>query len=607
MRLKDSRLWVYNAILLALVLALAWRVDWAAQDWPPAEVVLCLAALQLLVWQYGFPAPALGVLSMERMPQVAALCLFPYPQAALMMAVPALLWPFINRRYRQNSWMVGAQRSLHNACMIWLMGMAAGAFYALLDGPLPIRALDADAALALLAMALLMQAVNSTMIIVFYALDGRDYRRLINPGYLLLDLAFVPFGALLALIYANSGRDVLVLFLLLVALIVLSLHALTESRREIQLRLETLDAAIGGVRAESAGRRVDKVLEGLYRRINTLFQFRVLFVALHDPDRDDFDLRLEEIDGVRNPPSRRPLDQGLAGEVFASGKPVLIDDWRHAPAFLRQRALLREGEQPGCVLMVPLAFNGRVLGVASLQHPEPHFYSQADKNALLALVDDAAPLIADARTFDELDDWRLRLEDSVAERTHALEQSLAHNAALLDELKAKSELLERQSREDALTGLANRRCFDERLLAEIDRARRYRHPLSLVLVDLDHFKRVNDSAGHAAGDEVLRLVAGIMRTQLRGSDLPARLGGEEFALLLPEQDGEGARRAAELLRGAVAVHDYSGIHAGLRVTLSAGIATWQPGQSSDDLIRHADQALYRAKDEGRDRVCVHHG
>ncbi len=206
--------------------------------------------------------------------------------------------------------------------------------------------------------------------------------------------------------------------------------------------------------------------------------------------------------------------------------------------------------------------------------------------------------------FDDLDDWRLRLEDSVAERTHALEKSLEANAALLAELQAKSELLSRQSREDALTGLANRRSLDERLLVEIQRAARYGQPLGLVLVDLDHFKRINDSAGHAAGDEVLRVVADVMRSHARPSDLLARIGGEEFALLLPAQAVDGAGRAAELLRAAVAVHDFSAVDPGLRVTLSAGVACWSPGQSSDDLLRHADQALYRAKAEGRDRFCL---
>ncbi|MGH8108291.1 MAG: diguanylate cyclase domain-containing protein [Arenimonas sp.] len=604
MRHKDSRLWAYNAILIAITLAAGAIFGRSDAAWPPIEVAIGLIALQLLVWQYGFPAPVMGVISMERMPQIAAICLFPYQQAALLMTIPALLWPFINRRYRQNSWVVGLQRSLHNACMIWLMGMMAGWLYQYLGGAVPIRQFDLVALRAILAVALVMQVINSAMIIGFYALDGRDYRRLLTPGYLLLDLAFVPFGVLLALIYANSGRDVLMLFLLLVVLIVLSLHALSESSRKIQLRLETLDAAIDRNPNDDDVRRLDKVMEGLYRRIHTLFQLHELFIALHDANRGDFDVRVQEVGGERLTSSRKPLESGLAGHVFARGEPILIDNWKDAPEELRQLANLRPDEKPGCVLMVPITLNGRVLGVISIQHTEAHFYSSADKNALEALAEDSAPLIADAQTFDDLDDWRLRLEESVAERTFALEESLEKNAVLLAELQAKSELLSRQSREDALTTLANRRCFDEQLLVEIQRAQRYGHPLSLVLLDLDNFKQINDSAGHSAGDEVLKVVALLMKSHARVTDLVARIGGEEFALLLPEQTEQGAESAANLLLDAIAAYDFSSIRTGLRATISAGVAQWSQNESSDHLLRHADQAMYRAKADGRNRVCV---
>jgi diguanylate cyclase (GGDEF)-like protein len=174
---------------------------------------------------------------------------------------------------------------------------------------------------------------------------------------------------------------------------------------------------------------------------------------------------------------------------------------------------------------------------------------------------------------------------------------------LLDQVRLKSALLERQSREDSLTGIANRRSFDERLQTEIERAERYGEALSLLLIDLDHFKHINDSLGHAGGDQVLCEAAVLLRDRLRQSDLAARIGGEEFALLLPRQDARGAQAVAEQLREGFATHDFAtGQGDRLRVTLSAGIAQWHAGQTRDDLLRRADQALYRAKAEGRNRV-----
>jgi diguanylate cyclase (GGDEF)-like protein len=290
--------------------------------------------------------------------------------------------------------------------------------------------------------------------------------------------------------------------------------------------------------------------------------------------------------------------------VFRTGEPILIENWDAAPAELRNRAVLAPGEKPGSAVLVPLRLGDRVIGVVSVQHGSKRFYSDADRNALEALAADSAALIADAQTFDELADHRAHLEELVAARTAALEASLARNDALLAEVQAKGEQLERHSREDALTGVANRRHFDERLAAEVARAERYGHPLCLLLLDLDHFKRINDSHGHGAGDIVLRRAARIMAASARSTDFVARIGGEEFAVLLPEQDGAGARAVAENLRGLVAGLDNTDIAANLRVTASLGVAVLRPGEGRDSLLRRADAALYEAKNAGRDRVMM---
>jgi hypothetical protein len=321
--------------------------------------------LQLLVWHYHFAAPALGMLSMERMPQVAALCLLPMPQAAPLIALPALVFPFLNRRYRQGSYLVGLQRGVHNTCMIYLMGVGGGAIYAALGGPLPLRALGTREMLVVAGLAIAVQVVNNAMILGFYALEGRDTRRLLNPRYLLLDFAFVPFGVLLALITANAGGDVLALFILLVLLIVVSLHSLNVSAGAMQARLANLDATRQPGHGE---RRLDAVLEALIRRIQSLFQFHVAYIALHDPVRNEFDLRIEQVGQERQPPSYRPLDVGLSAVVFRTGEPILIENWDAAPAELRNRAVLAPGEKPGSAVLVPLRLGDRVIGVVSVQH-----------------------------------------------------------------------------------------------------------------------------------------------------------------------------------------------------------------------------------------------
>ena len=151
---------------------------------------------------------------------------------------------------------------------------------------------------------------------------------------------------------------------------------------------------------------------------------------------------------------------------------------------------------------------------------------------------------------------------------------------------------------DPLTSLANRRSFRDRLEAECARSARVGVPLGLALVDLDHFKRVNDTHGHQAGDEVLRELAGRLRRSARREDVIARMGGEEFAWLLPEADLAAAMEAAERLRRRIAGEPFPIVG---RVTASIGVATL--GAGPDELVRDADRALYRAKDRGRD-LCV---
>jgi diguanylate cyclase (GGDEF)-like protein len=159
---------------------------------------------------------------------------------------------------------------------------------------------------------------------------------------------------------------------------------------------------------------------------------------------------------------------------------------------------------------------------------------------------------------------------------------------------------------DGLTGLHNRRFFDERLRAELMFATRHRSPLALLLVDIDHFKRVNDERGHPVGDLVLREIAARMRSALRGEDVLSRYGGEEFAVLCRNTDASQALALAERVRAVIAEPIALPEGAPLRVTASVGLAIAPgPGLSDDDgLVRAADAALYEAKRKGRDRSAV---
>ena len=167
------------------------------------------------------------------------------------------------------------------------------------------------------------------------------------------------------------------------------------------------------------------------------------------------------------------------------------------------------------------------------------------------------------------------------------------------------EHVAQQATIDSLTGLANRRGFEQALAVELERCSRYGSVCSVAIADLDDFKRVNDRHGHAVGDEALRTLAGVLEEAIRSVDVAARLGGEEFAVLMPETDPDGARRLAERVRVALeqlAIPTPSGDR--LRVTASIGVASTSPTHAGAVLVREADRALYAAKEAGKNRVAV---
>ena len=170
------------------------------------------------------------------------------------------------------------------------------------------------------------------------------------------------------------------------------------------------------------------------------------------------------------------------------------------------------------------------------------------------------------------------------------------------ELEAANRALDLQARTDALTGLLNRRGFETQMAFGLAMARRSGRPLSVINVDVDHFKRVNDTYGHEAGDEVLRRLARTLQERLRASDVVARLGGEEFVVLLPDTDLAGAQAIANALVKAMAEQQDPVVGT---ITVSAGVASMRGLQDTGtDILRRGDGALYEAKGQGRNRVCV---
>ena len=256
--------------------------------------------------------------------------------------------------------------------------------------------------------------------------------------------------------------------------------------------------------------------------------------------------------------SELPPLAGLPGQALAAGAAVVANEVTTTPGYV---ALLKEARSEICVPMLSL---GNKIGVLVLDNASANVFDREDVAALEAVADIFA---------------------SAIQNVHYVEQ-----------VKQLAYL-------DGLTGIFNRRYFELRITEEIERASRYSHELSVVMVDIDHFKRINDEFGHLLGDEVLRQIGRMFSTQLRKPDVLCRYGGEEFALLLPEATPERATSVAEKLRHTIERYPFPGVPR--PVTLSAGIASFPGhGTTRDELVQAADAALYAAKQAGRNRVLV---
>ncbi len=205
-----------------------------------------------------------------------------------------------------------------------------------------------------------------------------------------------------------------------------------------------------------------------------------------------------------------------------------------------------------------------------------------------------------------IESYTRSLEDKVRERTRDLEAANAKLSQAMDDIQHANKRLEALATTDGLTGLFNHRHFKGLLEGEVHRSRRLDFPTSLVMFDVDHFKKYNDTHGHPAGDVVLRGVSDLLRSRLRNTDVPCRYGGEEFAIILLDTGKQMAMAVAEEIRSRIEATPFDGqeeSQPGGTLTVSVGVASF-PDDAEDhvDLLRAADEALYAAKHGGRNLV-----
>ena len=353
--------------------------------------------------------------------------------------------------------------------------------------------------------------------------------------------------------YFDAGTiDLLTLFSTQASLALENARLYSLERR----RSEQLEAINAVARQTTAVLVLDELLTVVCRLL--LEWFRIDHVAVHLLEGDI--LRVRAYEGRLTPNvamgAEITLGKGLASRALTANTSIVENDVTNVIGYI---AGFLETRSEICV---PLIFFGQKLGVLAVDSASKDAFDMDDVPPLESVADICAAAIQNANYFERM-------------------KQLAYV--------------------DGLTGIHNRRYFEMRIGEELERASRFQGRMSVIMVDIDHFKRLNDEFGHLLGDEVLRGVSNILKQQLRKHDLVCRYGGEEFAIVVPETTGENALTVAEKLRRQVETYDFPGVPR--PVTISCGVADYpMHGTTRDEVVAAADSALYMAKQAGRNRV-----
>lgn len=319
-----------------------------------------------------------------------------------------------------------------------------------------------------------------------------------------------------------------------------------QQRRFISELLQTI----------SVHRQLQEVLDTILDQTMDFFAANSGFVMLIDKGRGDLYVEAAKArQGQAVQSGRLRMGEGVVGAVAASGTPVV------------RPGADKAGKKEAALMSAPLRIEGEVIGVLTVEESSQGF-NESDLEFFSVIAAEAALAVEKARLYTEM---------------------------------------ERMSVTDGLTGIANRRQFDMRLASEILRAKRYSLPVSIIILDIDHFKSFNDKYGHQVGDLVLQHLAGLLTDSVRQTDLVARYGGEEFVVVSPDCTAEQAAGLAERIRLSVAAADFPGNeeHPVLKATVSLGVACYPyDGDDQDGVLAAADKALYYSKEHGRNQSTL---
>ena len=556
-------------LTLLVTAALAWRG--AAAVVASAIDLILTVLLATLACNLSFSTSRSQRVSLELGFFIAAALVLPFPGPILAGAAIAL----VRSPLRMSGGLPRTRVLAVTGANVTVATIMTAAGSATARGLSPAVAPIADPSLRLLLLAaalfLVMNAVNFLLMSMWALARGEGARARVRYMLTLVlpwEMVTIPFGSLLAYMLAPPASHLGFVLLALIGLFAsFLLKTLSDSDDRLRAINEELEERVDELAMLNAiGREVSSSLDParVFRIVRRECRkvFRPDFFSIARIDHENREVHAEHSLAGEAPlrQTRFPLGQGLTSEVVTTERPFLVADALRDPRMKTIRPIVIEPKIRS-ILAVPMIVENRVVGVLSVQAFRENAYQEKLVPLLSTIGQQAAVALENARHYQ-------------------------------------------LATVDNLTGLYQRDYFFQRLGDEQRRAARYGATFSLLMLDLDAFKKINDRFGHFAGDRFLKAVGSTMKAALRAADIPCRYGGEEFCVLLPETDLAGARIIAERIRrdiGGIRVPE--GAHA-LSTTVSIGIASYPVHYegSLSGLLQKADQALYTAKKQGKDRV-----
>jgi len=421
-----------------------------------------------------------------------------------------------------------------------------------------------DVAIRVVAIASLFLAVHYTVQGIRLRLLGGDWRMYLRDLALRgvgAEASLMPIGVVLVLLYDPDQPLGFLLLSMTYLLINLVFSRLSRTRKQLEERVHDLEILTATARRLSASLQLEELVDAVARETIKAIPEAEAVALVHRRAGGESGFVLDGFDRASDRFFRQSMaeDEGAAGWVMTRGQTKRIDDLTDTEV-----AVADGGSGIRSWLGVPLMMYGGCEGVIAVQSSHPAAFR---------------------------DDHQRLLESLALQIAAALQNAHLYELAMVD----------------GLTGLFMRRYFDARIEEEIERSKRYGTPFSVVMMDVDNFKQLNDEHGHLIGDRVLKSISNVVKAQMRGVDTAARYGGEEIAMILPRTDMLNAYNVGERIRSAIAeqrVTTDSEPPKVVSVTASFGIASYPETKAADgeDLVRRADRALYRAKKTGKNRV-----